>query len=138
MAPRTLLAMVDIAHRDNALALCHEAASHLRPDDTLHVAYVMPYAHFSYVEPYVSADSIKAAAARAHEELTTLCKDAGLTAKEHVLRGSVGEQALLLAKDLNPDMVLLNAHRPGIQMHTLGSHAAQIVRHAPCTVLVKK
>ena len=138
MSNRTLLAMVDIAHRDNAIALCKETVLQQRPGDELHVAYVMPYGHFSYVEPFVSEDSVKAAAKRAHQELSEIAKDADIEAIEHVLRGSVGEQALLLVDKIGADLILLNAHRPGIRFHTLGSYATQIIRHAPCSTLVKR
>ena len=138
MSGRNLLAMVDIAHRDNAIALCKEAGAQCRPGDTLHVAYVMPYGNYSYIEPYVSKESIKAAADRAHQVLAEICKEAGTKAEEHVLRGSIGEQALLLAGKLSAEMMLINAHRPDVKVHTLGSYATQIVRHSPCTVLVKK
>lgn len=138
MTTRTLLAMVDIAHRENAIALCKEGAMMQKTGDTLHVAYVMPYGHYSYVEPFVSDDSIKAAAERAHTELSQIVKTSQIKAIEHVLRGSVGEQAMLLAEKIKADMLLINAHRPDIKMHTLGSYATQIVRHAPCSVLVKR
>ncbi|NBR35718.1 MAG: hypothetical protein EBT90_13865 [Rhodobacteraceae bacterium] len=42
------------------------------------------------------------------------------------------------AKTISADLILLNAHRPGTQFHTLGSHAAQIMRHAECSVLVRR
>ncbi|AXI46861.1 hypothetical protein C1J03_13010 [Sulfitobacter sp. SK012] len=138
MTQRILLAMVDIAHRDNAIALCKEAMAHCRSGDELHVAYVMPYGHFSYVEPFVSEESIKSAAARAHEELSGICVNAGVSSIEHVLRGGVGEQAILLADKIKADLILVNAHRPEVKLHTLGAYAAQIMRHASCSVLVKR
>jgi len=138
MSTRTLLALVDIAHPDNAVTLCREAVLQQRPGDTLHVAYVMPYGHYSYVEPFVSEDSIRAAAERAHRELGEIAKEAGLEASEHVLRGGVGEQALLLAEKIGADLVLLNAHRPDVRHHTLGSYATQIIRHASCSVFLKR
>lgn len=138
MAVRTLLAMVDIAHRNNAVALCREAGLQQRTGDILHVAYVMPYGHFSYVEPFVSEDSIKEAAQRAHKELSEIAQEAEVDAIEHVLRGSVGEQAMLLAKKENADLLLINAHRPDVRLHTLGSYATQIVRHATCSVFIRR
>lgn len=136
---RTLLAMVDIAHRDNAVALCREASDQVREGDTLHVAYVMPYGHFSYIEPFVPEENIKAAAVRAHQELDSIVAEADLAnAIAHILRGGVGEQALLLAKKVDASLILLNAHRPDVEMHTLGSYATQIVRHASCSVLIRR
>jgi universal stress protein F len=138
MSQKTILILVDIAHQESAVELCHYAAALLPDSGELHLAYVLPYGNFSYVEPYVSADSLKASAKRAHDELGAIRHAVGIEANAHVLRGSIGEQALLLAKTISADLILLNAHRPGTQFHTLGSHAAQIMRHAECSVLVRR
>ena len=129
--------MIDIAHRNNALLLCREAKSQCNEGDELHIAYVMPYGYFSYIEPFVPEENIKAAAKRAHEELNSIIKDADIgSVKDHVLRGGVGEQALLLAEKIDASLMIVNAHRPDVEKHSLGSYATQIIRHAPCSVLV--
>lgn len=99
----------------------------------------MPYGHFSYIEPFVPEENIKAAATRAHQELNSVVTEADLAnATAHILRGGVGEQALLLAKKVDASLILIKAHRPDVEMHTLGSFATQIVRHAPCSVLIRR
>ena len=140
MNSRTLLVMLDIAHKGSAIALCEEARRYLQENDELHLAYVMPYGYFSYVEPYVSEENVKQAGIRAKDELNAINEavfEAG-TATLHVLRGGIGEQALLLVNKIGCDLLLLNAHQPEVKLHTLGSYAAQIVRHAPCSVLVRR
>ena len=105
MSQKTILILVDIAHQESAVELCHYAAALLPDSGGLHLAYVLPYGNFSYVEPYVSADSLKASAKRAHDELGAIRHAVGIEANAHVLRGSIGEQALLLAKTISADLI---------------------------------
>lgn len=138
MTQQTVLALADIAHPDSALPLLEQVAARHAGDD-VHVAYVMPYGFYNYVEPYVSEDSQKAAAERARAALNGLVSKAGLEeAVPHVLRGGIGEQALLLADQIGAGLIILNAVRPGSHHTTLGTHAAQIGRHAKCSVLLRR
>jgi nucleotide-binding universal stress UspA family protein len=108
----------------------------LFPGRETHVGYVMPYGFYSYVEPFVSEESQQAASARAHGELETLVDGlgAGAALKLHVLRGGIGEQSLRLANKLKASVIVLNAMRSNSAHVTLGTHAAQIARHADCSV----
>lgn len=56
----------------------------------------------------------------------------------HVLRGGIGEQAMLLAQDIGADLIVINATRSDSRHTSLGTHAAQIARHAPCSVLLHR
>lgn len=136
MTPRVVLALVDIAHAESALALLRYVKANCAGAE-VHVAYVMPYGFYNYVEPYVSKESQKAAADRARAELAGLIERAELTgAVQHVLRGGVGEQSMLEAKRLKADLIVLNAARKESRHTTLGAQAAQIARHAECAVLL--
>lgn len=136
--PDTIIVLVDIAHSDSAAALLAKARARYDGAD-LHVAYVMPYGFYSYVEPYVSRESQDNAAERAHAELGKLMAQSGLDgARRHVLRGGIGDQILELAKVTDASVLVLNAVRSGSHLSTLGTHAAQIVRHAPCDVHVMR
>ncbi|WP_162946685.1 universal stress protein [Ruegeria sp. EL01] len=137
MAPNTVLVLVDIAHHDSGKDVLSYAAAAF-PSATLHAAYVMPYGFYSYVEPFVSDESQKAANTRAKEELAALVAAANVQATPHVLRGGIGEQAMLEAKAINADLIVLNAVRPGSALSTLGTHAAQIARHAKASVLLHR
>lgn len=134
-----VLILVDIAHRGSAIALLKHAKVPFDRAD-LHVAYVMPYGFYSYVEPFVSEESQRAAAARAKAELAAILVKAGLqdVAKPHVLRGGIGEQSLRLADKLQADFIVLNAIHQGSTHTTLGTNAAQISRHARCSVCIMR
>ncbi|WP_168193127.1 universal stress protein [Rhodophyticola sp. CCM32] len=130
-----ILILVDIAHGDSAVDLLIQSRKSFA-DGTHHVAYVMPFGFYSYVEPYVSDDSQRAAADRAKSELAAILDRAGMGqgAVPHILRGGIGEQALQLAKKLDAAWIVLNATRSDSTHTTLGTHAAQIARHATCSV----
>ena len=132
-----VLILVDIAHPDSARALLTTARDRFGGGE-VHVAYVMPYGFYSYVEPFVSEDSQKAAADRARAELSALLAEAQLTdaVTPHVLRGGIGEQSLRLAEKVKAEVIVLNAMRGESSYATLGTHAAQIARHAPCSVFL--
>jgi nucleotide-binding universal stress UspA family protein len=132
--PDTIVVLIDIAHPDSAKALLEKAKSRYAGED-LHIAYVMPYGFYSYVEPFVSEESQIEAAGRAKEAVDELMVQAGCTsATRHVLRGGIGDQALAFAKSIKADIIVVNAIRKGSMLGTLGTHAAQIVRHSECDV----
>jgi nucleotide-binding universal stress UspA family protein len=50
--------------------------------------------------------------------------------------GHVASGILDLAARANADLIILASHRPGLRDYLLGGHAAHVVNHAPCSVLV--
>lgn len=66
---------------------------------------------------------------------------AGLDAPEGavdvaVRMGSVYHEVIEEAERTACDLVLMTSHKPGLSTYFVGSNAAHIVRHAPCSVLV--
>jgi nucleotide-binding universal stress UspA family protein len=50
--------------------------------------------------------------------------------------GTVYEAVLAEAASFDADLIVVGPHRPSMSAFLLGSNAAQIVRHAKCSVLV--
>ena len=50
--------------------------------------------------------------------------------------GTVYEQVLELAKEIEADQIVIGAHRPQVADFLLGPNTARIVRHATCSVNV--
>lgn len=50
--------------------------------------------------------------------------------------GGVYHEVLDEAKAFGADLIVVGSHRPSMATYLLGSNAANIVRHAPCSVLV--
>lgn len=53
-----------------------------------------------------------------------------------VRMGSVYHEVIEEAGKAACDLVLMTSHKPGLSTYFVGSNAAHIVRHAPCSVLV--
>ncbi|WP_150526480.1 universal stress protein [Roseibium sediminis] len=50
--------------------------------------------------------------------------------------GVVDSEVIDAAKDSGSDLIVMTSHKPGLSTYFIGSHAAHIVRHAPCSVMV--
>lgn len=60
----------------------------------------------------------------------------GMTVHTIARHGSVYEEVLEVAEDLNATQIVIGAHRPGLQDFLLGPNTARVVRHAKCSVNV--
>ena len=56
--------------------------------------------------------------------------------KVKVVEGHAGHSIVDFATDKQVDCIVIASHRPGFQDYFLGSTAARVVRHAPCSVHV--
>lgn len=75
----------------------------------------------------------------AKERLASLieAKVAGeLDVRQAVRRGSVYKEIIRYMRDVRGDLIIMAAHRPEISDYLLGPNAAQVVRHADCSVWV--
>lgn len=55
-----------------------------------------------------------------------------------VISGHAGHAIVDFAKDNKVDCIVVASHRPGLTDFFLGSTAARVVRHAPCSVHVSR
>ncbi len=130
---RSVLAPVDLSDPDDvgvrmALEACPKA-------ENVHVVHVLPPVE---VSPMLPDPASKTAEVRG--ELRTWLSDRGLPVgiRTHVSVSTSPEKAIAeLASALRVDLVVLPSHgRRGISRLLLGSVAEQVVRLAPCPVLV--
>lgn len=63
-----------------------------------------------------------------------------LAGADHVepvmLKGHSGITVSEYAENIGADLIIVGSHKPGLRDYFLGSTAARIVRHAPCSVHV--
>ena len=50
--------------------------------------------------------------------------------------GHAANEILDLAEEVGADCIVIASHRPGFGDYLIGSTAARVVRHAPCSVMV--
>jgi len=92
-----------------------------------------------YVTEYLPADYQVSIEREADEKLAVLARMAsahGATADTVVRLGSVYTEVIDEAKAWGADLIIVSSHKPSMSTYFLGSNAAQIVRHAVCSVLV--
>lgn len=53
-----------------------------------------------------------------------------------VRAGAIYAEVLAEAEQAKVDLIVIGSHRPAMATYLIGSNAARIVRHAPCSVLV--
>jgi universal stress protein F len=96
----------------------------------LHVVQPLP----SYVAIQAPGDVVENHRKEAASRLTGLAQGSEtLTAHGHPATVILDE-----AKRLGCDAIVMGSHRPGLGDYLLGSTAARVVRHSPCTVVVDR
>ncbi len=100
----------------------------------LHVVEDVPAfvaAHFAEAEG-ASARHREAAQAKLDE----IASGAGFPVRAHVTSGHASRTILDEAEAIGADCIIISSHKPGLGDYLIGSHAARVVRHSKCAVLV--
>ncbi|MEW5422118.1 universal stress protein [Amorphus sp. 3PC139-8] len=105
----------------------------------LHVISVVPNFGMSIVGGFFPSGFEEKALDKAKTDLGVFL-DAELgpeiNAVGHIAHGSIYEEILHAAKELQADLIVIGAHRPELKDYLLGPNAARVVRHAPQSVMV--
>lgn len=112
-----------------------QAARGLKADDGQIIAvHVYEPLHGS-VATYVDEEAVHAAVDGATKRLND--RVAGMADVEPVLlKGHTGQALVDYANKVGADCIVMGSHKPGLRDFLLGSTAARVVRHAPCSVHV--
>ena len=90
--------------------------------------------------PYVSVEIPTEVFENAHKEvevrLNQIVKETGVRARAVVVQGHAGASIVGYAESHGIDCIVIASHRPELLDYFLGSTAARVVRHAPCSVHV--
>ncbi|MDZ7630209.1 MAG: universal stress protein [Gemmatimonadaceae bacterium] len=107
------------------------------PDATVWLLHVGP--PFDETVPFLKdrAETYRAQAETAFTQMRALIQRSKVQIESVVLTGSAPDQLLKFVADRNADLVVTATHGYGfIRRMILGSVAATLIRHAPCSVLV--
>lgn len=116
---------------DKALEVARVLAGDGARITLLHVVEHIP----SYAVSYMSQEYIDEASRAVQDELERMAR--GIEGSSAVvIEGHSGRSILDWAGKQGVDCIILASHRPGLQDYFLGSTAAQVVRHAGCSVHV--
>jgi nucleotide-binding universal stress UspA family protein len=84
---------------------------------------------------YISEDDLRRARKTAEQRLQERVRDVP-EAKAVLVNGHSGRAIADYAKTEGADCIIMGSHKPGLSDYFLGSTAARVVRHAPCSVIV--
>jgi len=130
------IAEVDVAKPgfDEAVELAKLSAAALR---LIHVRSPVPYAMNEYI-PAEYYDSDEKSVLKALEDFAAkLDLPKGRVTVVSPF-GSVYDEVLKEAARMKADLIVVGSHRPNWSTYLIGSNAANIVRHAECSVLVMR
>ncbi|TBW33514.1 universal stress protein [Siculibacillus lacustris] len=128
----------EVEFAESALAAAAELA---RPSGAeIRLVAVMPTLN-GYVAELLPADYSVALGRETDARIHAVAAKAGLAPTGYTLSlrtGSVYHEVIDEAVETGADVIVVTSHRPAMKTYLLGSNAAKIVRHAPCSVLVMR
>lgn len=133
----TIIVPVDLANADKATAMI-EVARRLGGDSAKIVLTNIVEDVPTYVAAELPGGVIDKAKESAQAELGRIAKEAGIDAEVVVRSGQASTSILAVAQERKADVIIIASHRPELADYLLGSTAARVVRHAPCSVFVMR
>jgi nucleotide-binding universal stress UspA family protein len=117
---------------DRAVSMAHAAQGTLR---LIHVRSILPITFMEFVPPRFDEEQ-QQDCERKLAEVAAGVPLPGERVSTVVRMGAVYNEVLHEAGRIEADLIVVGSHRPTTANYLLGSNAATIVRHAPCSVLV--
>jgi len=132
---KTILVPIDMAHVAEGKTNIDLAAKHAAAGAKIILLNVVEdIPNWAAVE--LPAGLIDQSIESAQSELKAIATAAGMKMEVEVRTGHSYNTILDVTKEKDVDLIIIASHRPGLQDYFLGSTAAKVVRHAPCSVLV--
>ncbi|RMH49041.1 MAG: universal stress protein [Alphaproteobacteria bacterium] len=132
---KTILVPLALEH-EGGWAPAIAAAKCLRDPDgrveLLHVIDEVP----GFIAAELPPGILERSRSEAEAALKRVADASGLSPKATVLSGHPSRTILDHAEAIGADCIVIISHRPGLEDYFLGSTAARVVRHAPCSVHV--
>jgi nucleotide-binding universal stress UspA family protein len=137
---KSILVPVDLAEMDvvkpaldKAIALASITGA------SLHLVYVrsiLPVTFMEYVPPSFDEEQQAECEKKMADVVAGLAIADKAKITTAVRMGAVYNEVLAEAEQRSCDLIVVGSHHPSMATYLLGSNAATIVRHAPCSVLV--
>jgi universal stress protein F len=134
---RHVLVPVDLGHGDvgqHILKVARTLAGESGRVTLLSVLEAVP----AYVANYIPSTVAEKSREESRQQLAALAQSAGVQADILLRTGNAPNEILDEARELGCDAIIIGSHRPDYRDYFIGSTAARVVRHAPCTVVVER
>lgn len=108
-------------------------------DARLHLTTVVPDYGMSIVGEFFPVDFEGKVLTAVNEKLHAFADEhipSDIRTRNIVAHGTPYEQIIQMAEEAGCDLIVMAAHRPGLQDYLLGPNAARVVRHSKKSVLV--
>jgi nucleotide-binding universal stress UspA family protein len=132
---KTILVPTDIAHLAEGKLTIDLAVAHAS-DNTrivlLNVVEEIP----GWASVAIPTEIMQKSITDAQNKLKAVASASGRKMDMIVRTGHSYSTILDVVEEVESDLIIIASHRPGLQDYFLGSTAAKVVRHAPCSVLV--
>jgi universal stress protein F len=134
---RHVLVPIDLSHGDvgaRILGIAHRLVGETGRITVLSVLEALP----AYVANYIPASVADKSREEAREQLAALVQSAGVEAEVRLRTGNAANEIIEEAREARCDAIIIGSHRPDYRDYFIGSTAARVVRHAPCSVIVER
>lgn len=132
--PRVIVAAVDFGHSSNRAVV--EALELAEPGAELHLVHVMSPYNFTPVADGAWKLSYAEAVEKSFDRMRHAMPST-VTVKSKLLTGDVAGEVVKYARGVHADLITAGSHNQGfVERMLLGSAPADIVRDAPCSMLI--
>ena len=137
---KDILLAVDLGHQDDEEDAVRTVVEYARAfRSRVHIITVVPDFGMSLVGSFFPKGFEKGALAEADKQLHAYAQEKfpdEITRRHIVGHGVIYKEILRYAGVVKADLIVMSAHRRGLEDYLLGPNAARVVRHADCSVLV--
>ncbi len=137
---KKILVAVDLNERSDLTDILHKARRiAIAEEGELNVMTVIPPIGGSWVSTWFKDDAEEKMLQEANAALHRIVAEAlgdGVKVRHIVAQGSVYEEVLAMAEQLEIDLIVIGAHRPDFKDYLLGPNAARVARHSKCSVYI--
>lgn len=137
---RHIVIPLDLAHESSWRTALPVAIDHARRHEaTLHVLTVVPNADIPAIAAHLPSGIDRHIREEGSEALRTLVKrlvPEDVAVEIVVGQGRIYKEVLRIAADVDADLIVMASHRPELVDYLIGANAANVTRHAQCSVLV--
>ncbi|MBT4934442.1 MAG: universal stress protein [Rhodospirillaceae bacterium] len=134
---QTILVPIDLSYIENGKAIMEVAKTQGDKEARITLINVIGEVP-SFITAGLPSGILDKTVQNARITLEDMAETAGMTADVAVVSGSIAPSILAKAEEIGADLIIIASHRPGLYNYLLGSTASRIVRHAKCSVLVKR
>lgn len=136
---KNILVPIDLAHKDQADAMIKTALAIGGADVKITLFYAIPEIP-AVLGLQLPPDATETAKTDVEAELNALAASSGASQKISVATrfGRPHQKILALTEEQSIDLIVMASHQPGLADFLLGSVAANVIRHAKCSVHVMR